>query len=57
MKQIWMSIYDEGKEAEITWSVLVDLDKPMKFKKLQNGRIGFTQNTKRWWQFWRKENQ
>lgn len=41
--KLWLSVSWKDSPTTFDWSVEVDLNKPFKFVKLSNGRIGFTQ--------------
>lgn len=41
--KLWLSVSWNDSPTTFDWSVEVDLNKPFKFVKLSNGRIGFTQ--------------
>ncbi len=43
--KLWLSVSWNDSPTTFDWSVEVDLNKPFKFVKLSNGRIGFTQVT------------
>lgn len=42
-EKLWLSVSWNNSPTTFSWSVEVDLDKPFKFIRLSNGRIGFTQ--------------
>jgi len=57
-KQLWITVSESNKESlTLQWMVEVDLNKWFKFVKLPNGRMGFTQIKKKWYQFMTMNNE
>ncbi len=56
-KRVYILVTSDGKlKPELLWCTEIDLGKPILFQELDTPmgkRFGFTQNIKKWWEFWK----